>query len=53
MNKQDAKRLDEKLGKTTHKADRAGGGSLDKRVDSEILQLLRENNKPIDEPITN
>ena len=41
MNKKTAKVLDMKLGCVTHKCDRAGGGSLDKRVSPEVLKVLR------------
>ena len=41
MNKKTAKVLDKKLGCVTHKCDRVGGGTLDKRVSSEVLKILK------------
>jgi len=41
MNKKTAKVLDKKLGCPTHKIDRVGGGSLDKRVTTEVLEVLK------------
>ena len=41
MNKKTAKILDKKLGCVTSKCDRVGGGSLDKRVATEVLKVLK------------
>ena len=41
MTKKEAKLLDKKLGCVTHKCDRPGGGTLDKRVDPKVLNILR------------
>ena len=41
--------MDKKLSCPTHKIDRAGGGSLDKRVSPSVIQHLHEHNEPIKE----
>ena len=43
MNKDKARCLDKKLGCVTHKCDRPGRGSLDRRVSPEVLRVLHPN----------